>query len=77
MTSDQIIKGLELAGEAVGMITNDITIASLAVVAIKGIFSVVLGSSLQAPEYAAAMRTGLARNAAWGQNRVDELDARN
>jgi hypothetical protein len=75
MDNAKILKALEDTAAIVGTFTGSLTTISLAMVAIKGIFSVVLGKSLEGPEYADAIQRGLDRNKGSIQGRIDDLKA--
>jgi len=75
VNQEQIIKSLEGIGEIVGALTGNAVIIGGAIVAIKGIVSMVVGQSLEAPEYAEAMRRGVARNRQKIGDRIEHLES--
>lgn len=76
MTQEQIIKSLETAGALVSTLTGDAVVVAGAIVAIKGIIGMVVGQSLEAPEYAEAMRRGYERNRQKIGDRITELEGK-
>lgn len=75
MDNEKVLKAIEDVTAIVATFTSSVTTISFAAVAIKGIFSLVLGQSLTGPEYAAAMRRGIERNHGKISGRIAELEA--
>jgi len=70
----KVLEVLEGTTALVAGLTGNIVTVGLAVAAIKGIIGMVVGQSLEGPEYAAAIQRGLDRNRKSIGDRIDTLE---
>ena len=71
---EQILKAIEETTALVAGLSSNFMVVGAAVMAIKAVISMVVGESLEGPEYAAAMQRGIDRNRTKIGDRIDVLE---
>lgn len=74
MNQEQILKAIEDTTAIVAGLSSNFIVVGAAVMAIKSLIGMVVGQSLEGPEYAAAVQRGFDRNRASIGGRIDTLE---
>jgi hypothetical protein len=73
---EKILKAVEDATAVIASISSGGIVLGAAIGIIKGVIGMVVGQTLDGPEYAAAVQRGLDRNRAKIGNRIEELEGK-
>lgn len=73
MDQEKILKAIEDTTAIIAGLSSNVVVVSAAIGGIKALIGMVVGQSLEAPEYAAAIQRGLDRNRAAIGGRIEEL----
>lgn len=74
MDQEKIIKAVEDATALIASISSGGVVLGAAVATIKGVIGMVVGQTLDGPEYAAAVQRGLDRNRSKIGSRIEKLE---